>query len=104
MRERITGILKEVEKEVGDRGGKFGWWDEECMVKNREVRKEPREWTKRGGEGEMYKGLEREYKILCDRKKKEKNEKSERRANEASRESDIWEIINWERERERLID
>lgn len=104
MRERITGILKEVEKEVGNSGGgKFGWWDEECMVRNREVRKELREWTKRGGEGEVYKGLEREYKILCDRKKKEENEKWERRVSEASRESDIWGIINWERKNRKRV-
>lgn len=42
----------------------------------------------------MCKGLERKYKILCDRKKKEENEKWERRVSEASRESDIWGIIN----------
>lgn len=41
MRQRITGILKKMEK--GDSGGgKFGRWDEECGVKKRE----------RGREGE----------------------------------------------------
>jgi len=39
---------------------------------------------------------------MCERKKKEENERWERKAEEATRESEVWEIINKERKRRRI--
>lgn len=53
-------MIKEVEKERGERNIERGWWEEECRMTKREVRKELKEWRRNGRE-------EREYR------KKEKN-------------------------------
>jgi len=63
------------------------------------VRKELRKWWKRGRKGREYKRRKQEYKELCERKKKEENDRWERRAKDAKRESEIWEIINSERKK-----
>lgn len=41
----------------------------------------------------------REYRELCERKKKEENNRWEKRAAEARRENEVWEIVNRERKR-----
>lgn len=41
---------------------------------------------------------------MCERKKREENERWERRAEEVMRESEVWEIVNNERRRKRRID
>lgn len=46
---KIKRILREMEEERGTGGmGKGGWWDEVCKAKKREMRRELREWKKRG--------------------------------------------------------
>jgi len=51
----------------------------------------------RGGEEREYKRRKQECKKLCERKKREENDRWEKRAMEAKRESEVWEIINSER-------
>lgn len=41
--------------------------------------------------------MKKGYKELCDRKKKEENERMERRAREVIKKNEIWELINKER-------
>lgn len=53
------------------------------------MRRELRKWRKGGREGVRYKERKREYRELCDRKKKEKNKKWERRAIQARRENEV---------------
>lgn len=49
-----------------------------------------------GGE---YRREKKEYKELCDRKKREENERWEREAEEARTEGQIWAIVNRERKK-----
>lgn len=58
------------------------------------MRREIRRWRKMGGEGKEYKEKRKEYRELCERKKKEENEKWEKCARKAKKESDVWGIIN----------
>jgi len=52
MERKMRGVICEVEKEIsGTKEKRGGWWDKECKGKKREVRKELREWRKRGGKG-----------------------------------------------------
>lgn len=41
--------------------------------------------------------MKKGYKELCDRKKKEENERMERRAREVIKKNEVWELINKER-------
>lgn len=56
------------------------------------VRREIRVWR----EGNEYK-RKREYRVLCEKKKKEENDRWEKRAAEARRENEVWEIVNKKR-------
>lgn len=97
---RLKEALRETERCMGKRDrGEGKWWDEECRSSKREVRKVLRNWRREGGEGEKYKDKKRAYKKLCEKKKKEDNERWERRVAKAKRESDVWEIVNRERKR-----
>lgn len=82
---------------------KGGWWDKECIEKKKEVRKELRECRRMGGNGGEYKRIKREYKALCERKKKEENDRWKKQVVEARRENEVWEIINRERKKRKGI-
>lgn len=56
------------------------------------VRREIRVWR----EGNEYK-RKREYRVLYEKKKKEENDRWEKRAAEARRENEVWEIVNKKR-------
>jgi len=109
MWEGMEGKVKKVLQETGrgreneGRKGKRGWWDEECKEKKKGVRKELRNWRKKGGEGRDYKRKKQEYKELCEKKKRKKNDRWERCAMEAKRESEVWEIINRKRRKKSQI-
>jgi len=73
---RIKQALKEGNESIKWKGRKGrGWWNEESRMKKREVRKELRKWRKGKGEGESYKCNKKEYKEICERKKKEERER-----------------------------
>lgn len=55
----------------------------------KEVRGELREWRRKDTDGRVYRERKKEYKDLCDRKKKEENEKWEKKAKEARRENEV---------------
>jgi len=63
----------------------------------------------KGGRGKNIKGKRRSTasyatgKELCDRKKKEENERWEKAAMEVRRDKDVWELINRERKKKRRI-
>ncbi|XP_067214151.1 uncharacterized protein [Linepithema humile] len=104
LESRIKQALKETEEELGKgEERRKGWWDEECVREKKRVRKELRDWRRKGGEGERYKREKREYGKLCERKKEEENRRWERRAEEARRESEVWEIVNRERRRRKRV-
>lgn len=78
--------------EMGDSGTKK-------VKRKKEVRKELRRWKQAGGDGERYRMAKREYEKLCDRKKREENERWKKPVAEARREEDVWEVVNRQRKR-----
>lgn len=74
-----------------------------CENRKKEVRKELRSWRRGEGEGKEFRRKRKEYRELCEGKKKEENEKWERRAMEVKRESKVWELINRERKKRARI-
>jgi len=101
---RIREEIEDIEEKIGEgHKDKRGWWDDECRKRKKEVRKELREWRKKGGEGGVYKKKKKDYKELCERKKKEENERWEKKAREVKREGDVWELLNKERRKRRGI-
>lgn len=77
--------------EVGDSGTRK-------VKRKKEVRKELR-WKRAGADGERYRMAKRKYKKLCDRKKREENERWEKPVTKARREEDVWEVVNRQRKR-----
>lgn len=75
--------------ETERKGGMEWWWHMECIEKKKEMRKELREWRRMGGNGGEYKKVKREYKTLCERKKKEENDRWEKQVAEARRENEV---------------
>lgn len=66
--------IEEIEREWGEgKEKRRGWWNEKCKMKKKEVRRELREWRRKGGEDEKYKRSKQEYKDLCERRKREEN-------------------------------
>jgi len=76
--------------------------NEECLEKKREARRELRRWRRKGGKGEKYKRRKQVFREICERKKKEENDRWEKRAAEVSRESEVWEIVNRVRKKRRM--
>lgn len=77
--------------------GEFGSGTRKVKRK-KEVRKELR-WKRAGADSERYRMAKREYEKLCDRKKREENERWEKPVAKARREEDVWEVVNRQRKR-----
>jgi len=92
-----------VEKELRGTGEKKGKWDKECKEKKREVRGKIEGMEEGRGEEIDYRKIRREYRELCDKKKKEKNKKWEKIVMEVRRENEVWGLINRERKRRSRI-
>lgn len=94
MEEKLKEAWRRTMKEMKDgMAERRGWWDEEYGEEKREVRRELRKWRKEG-EGEKYRKKKGNYKKLCERKKREENERWEKKVAGAKRESEVWEIMN----------
>lgn len=78
--------------EVGDSGTRK-------VKRKKEVRKELRRWKRAGADDERYRMAKREYEKLCDKKKREENERWEKPMTEARREEDVWEVVNRQRKK-----
>jgi len=104
MERKIKEALEEGER-IGKEKEKrrLGWRDRECEEKKREVRRELRKWRKGRGSGEGYRRIKREYKRLCEEKRKVENERWEREAMEVRRENEVWDLINRERKKGRRV-
>jgi len=107
MEERLKGTLKEVEAVRGDdrkMGRKRSLWDEECREEKKKVRRMLRMWRRSVGGEKEYRKRRRKYREMCNRKRREENLKWEREVEKASRESEVWKIVNRERrKRKRMI-
>lgn len=76
MEERKRIALKEIETKRGKIvNRKRGWWDEACGRNKEEVRRELRNWRRGKGDKRKYRKKRKEYKELCERNKKEENDR-----------------------------
>lgn len=82
---------------------KGGWWDEECRRMKREVRRALRIWRQGRGEESEFRNKKKEYRKMCEEKKKERNERWKRKITRVMKESEVWEIINRERGRRKRV-
>jgi len=82
---------------LGDGKKNKEWWDKECREKKQEVRRSLRGWKKGEENKQEYQKKRKEYKELCEEKKREENERWELDVEGVRRESQVWEIINKER-------
>lgn len=60
-------------------------------------------WRRGIGQEQEYKKEKREYKEMCERKKKEKNKSWLKMTAEVRTEKQVWEIINRERKKRKKI-
>jgi len=58
-----------------------------------------RGWRWKGGGGDGYRKARAEYKLLCNRKRKEDSEEWSKDVMEAKTEGDVWRIVNRKRKR-----
>lgn len=63
------------------------------------LKKKIRSWRKKGGERNGYIVLKKEYRRLCEEKKKKERESWEREIEEMKTEGQMWKVINRERKR-----
>jgi len=50
LEKRMRKEIEDIEEKIGKgEDNKRGWWDGECKERKKEVRKELREWRRRGG-------------------------------------------------------
>lgn len=104
VEKRVKEAMRETEEAQRKNERKStGWWDEECREKKKEVRKELRKWRKNRADREEYKEKKREYKLICEQKKREENENWEREVDRVKKEGEVWEIVNRGRKRRKMI-
>ena len=102
MKDRIKKVV-EGGCEAKERGGKRGWWDEECKEEKNKVRRELRKWRRGEGDGGTYREAKGKYKNLTERKRREENEKWERELSEIRTEGQVWEVVRRERRRKKRV-
>jgi len=85
-----------------EKRNKKGWWNEEYRERKRKVRRELRKWRE-GGKGDRYRLLKKEYKELCEEKKKEEKERIIREVGKTKTEGKVWELVNRERKSRKRI-
>ncbi|XP_011862008.1 PREDICTED: uncharacterized protein LOC105558746 [Vollenhovia emeryi] len=90
MNKRIKEeMIKEEEGGRGEGERREGWWDEECKELKRKAKEELRRWRKGITGKEMYSNEKREFRRVCDEKKRKENERWERWAMEERSEPEI---------------
>lgn len=100
VKKEIGGSLKD-ERRKTKRKAMRGWWDEECRIEKKKVRKALRDWRIRKEEKEKYRDLEKEYKELCERKTREKGERWIEEAKRTKTGQQVWELVNRERKKKK---
>ncbi|XP_071572354.1 uncharacterized protein [Temnothorax nylanderi] len=102
---KIRKVIEENEdkSEKGAIKNRRGWWDEECTEGKRGVRRELRKWRKGKGEVERYRERKKEYRDMCERKKKEEKERMIREIEEARTEGEVWKLIGRARKRRKRV-
>lgn len=67
------------------------------------MRRELRAWRRGTGEEGEYKRAKKKYRELCERKKREENERWEKVVEVAKQEGQVWEVVNRERKKWKRI-
>ncbi|EZA51989.1 hypothetical protein X777_09448 [Ooceraea biroi] len=91
--EKMNERIKEAMVRKGEGEGeekRRGWWDEECIEEKKKVRRELRNWRKGRGDKRMYRKKRLEYGKICERKKKEENDRWEKWVVE-----EIWTVMGY---------
>jgi len=71
LEKRIGEEMEDIEEKIGEGGGnKRGWWDKECRERKKEVKKELRNWRKRGEREESIKRRKETIRIYAKGKRK----------------------------------
>ena len=94
-------------RKVGQGGEKVerrGWWDKECKEEKWKVRRELGRWRGEGGDGKEYRKEKKDYKIMCEGKKRKEVERWEREIEGLKTEGQVWRVVNSERGRRRRVE
>lgn len=84
-------------KEIKIKKWKLGmrkWWDKECARSKRKVGNMLKKWRSGKGEKEEYQKARREWKELCEEKKRSKKEEEEAELREIKNENQVWKYFN----------
>lgn len=71
--ERIKGAVR-MKRRRRKAKGRRGWWNGECRRKKKEVERTLKKWRKGNRSREDYRREKREYKEMCERKRRQENE------------------------------
>lgn len=71
MKRQVSNVFKKSGERK--RVNRKGWWDGECRKKKNRVRGELRKWRRGEVEKGGYKREKKEYRELCEGKKREEN-------------------------------
>ena len=99
LKERVRGAIGTTGAGGKKDGKKGGWWDKECREEKSRVRKELRRWRREGGEGKEYRERKKEYKVMCEGKKRKEVEKWEKEVEGVKTEGQVWKVVNRGRKR-----
>ncbi|KAF5279949.1 hypothetical protein FQR65_LT15131 [Abscondita terminalis] len=90
---------KTYKRRTGERKGKKEWWDKECFETMKELKRRLRKWKRGTMDKEKYLEQRREYKRVCERKKRGGKEQEERVIREIKTEEDVWKYLNKKKKR-----
>ena len=100
MIEKINNAVQKEEVKIKKwKLGSFKWWNSNCTKKKREARKALRNWRRGKGDKEDYQKKRREYKKVCDERRRELQENTENEIMQLKGENQIWEYINKQRKK-----
>lgn len=94
--------LAVAKKEIEIRKWKIGmckWWDKDCMIMKREVKKALKDWKRGKIEVDSYREKRKEYKKRCEEKRKEYQKQQEEEIDQIKNVNEVWKYINEERKR-----
>ena len=105
LQEEIKKAMSRKEKTKKRGLGWVPWWDRECKVEKRKAHKARREYRKDQEEGKYreYIKKRKDYRELCERKKKEYMKREEKEVEKIRTEKQAWNFINKNRKRRQEI-
>ena len=96
LSDKIKWVIRKVRR-GGERVGRCGWWDKESKEKKCKGRRELRRWKREGGDGKEYRNKKKEYRLMCEGKKRKEVERWEKEVEGMKTEGQVWKVGNSER-------